>query len=468
VSIRSVTPGTAFTISAASTSLTNVDFRDITGAGAAAWTGTAVGNALGNSGITFTTPVTRYGVVAGNWSNTATWSTSSGGGGGSSVPLPQDAVILDGGSAAGSYVVDMPRLCADLTMTDFTRTFNVGTNTDIYGSYAGGTGMTLSGTSDITFRGRSSHTIGSAGKTFGGRVDFVAPGGTYTLTSALTCSRSFNPMTVHAGTFNDGGFALNLTADGFFTVQTTGSINFSGTTTLNATSAGNAWVFTGSGTVTHTGTIVLAVASTNSRTFAGGGKTYGTLTYTVAGSTGALVITGQNTFATINFSDVTNARTLTLPTSSGITITGTFNVNGTSGKLMTVTGDVTKASGTVSCDYLSLSSSDAAGGAAFYAGANSTNGGSNTGWIFTAPPAATGATGDSAGRSLNRLAGTTGLDAQGAANVWAGTVGKDLVGALNTKAGGTRLEYNGVCQLLASQLGGTTGLDAQGSLASIP
>jgi hypothetical protein len=37
-------------------------------------------------------------------------------------------------------------------------------------------------------------------------------------------------------------------------------------------------------------------------------------------------------------------------------------------------------------DYLSISQSIATGGAAWYAGANSTDGGNNTGWIFSAAP----------------------------------------------------------------------------------
>jgi hypothetical protein len=459
--LASTADGTARTITAAAVTLVNCDFQDITGAGAGSWSGTSVGNALGNSGITFTTPVTRYGVVAGNFSSTATWSTSTGGAGGASVPLCHDTVVLDASSAAGTYTNDMPRACADLTCTGFTRTLSNSVTTRIYGSVTLGSGMTLSMASAVVLTGRGSTTLTSAGKVFGGTVQWSLITGTCTLGDAFATTGG---VTWDTGTFTDAGFSFTAQAVNVFSAGMT--INLTGTVTLTATSA-TPWTY-GAGTVNaSTATIVYSVASASSRIFQGGGKTYGTLTYTVAGSTGQLQITGQNTFGTINFSDITNARTLAMPTSSGTTVTGTFNVNGTSGKLMTVTGDLTKASGTVSCDYLSISNSDAAGGAAFYAGANSTNGGSNTGWIFTAAPN-TGSTGDSAGRSLNRLAGTTGLDAQGAANVWAGTVGKDLVGALNTKAGGTRLEYNGVCRLLASQLGGNSELDAQGALASIP
>lgn len=47
---------------------------------------------------------------------------------------------------------------------------------------------------------------------------------------------------------------------------------------------------------------------------------------------------------------------------------------------------LSKASGTVSSDYLSISNSTAMGGAAWFAGNNSIDGGSNSGWIFPAPP----------------------------------------------------------------------------------
>jgi hypothetical protein len=411
--------------------------------------------------------------AGGNWSADATWSTTSGGAADTTAPTAADEAIAN--AASGNIAVDTSGcVCRSLDCNGYTGTLtinassavNIGDATAPTGGRAlrlssgmtwagGGFGIGLVGTSAA-----GTMTIDMAGKTMTGTSVLKNNTGVYHLASAYTAG---SPLTITAGTFVDNGFAVSIST---FTTNG-GTLTATGVWSLTATGAVNIWNVSG-GTQNMTGsTIAVTAASASTRTFIGGGKTYDTLTYTVAGSTGQLTITGQNTFGTINFSDVTNARTLAMPTSSGTTVTGTFNVNGTSGKLMTVTGDLTKTAGTVSCNYLSISNSDAAGGAAFYAGANSTNGGSNTGWVFTAPPNA-GSVGDSAGRSLNRLAGTTGLDAQGAANVWAGTVGKDLVGALNTKAGGTRLEYNGVCQLLASQLGGTTGLDAQGSLASIP
>jgi len=71
-----------------------------------------------------------------------------------------------------------------------------------------------------------------------------------------------------------------------------------------------------------------------------------------------------------------------------------FNVSGTAGNLVTLQSTtsgtqftLSKASGTVSRDYLSIKDSNATGGATWYAGANSTNVSNNSGWTFTAPPA---------------------------------------------------------------------------------
>lgn len=93
-------PSNPCVLTAAAVSLTYVDFHNISGAGAAApFTGTSLGNRANNSGITFTTPVTRYWVGnGGNWNSTTHWSASSGGASGASVPLPQDTVIFDANS----------------------------------------------------------------------------------------------------------------------------------------------------------------------------------------------------------------------------------------------------------------------------------------------------------------------------------------------------------------------------------
>jgi hypothetical protein len=83
----------------------------------------------------------------------------------------------------------------------------------------------------------------------------------------------------------------------------------------------------------------------------------------------------------------------TILLSSAVTYTlDFFELSGTAGNLVTIDSTTnaahtfSKSSGVVDADYLSLEYSTATGGASWYAGANSTNVGNNTGWIFTAAP----------------------------------------------------------------------------------
>ena len=404
VLVTSGTVGTGYTITAAAVSLSNVDFMDITGAGAAApWTGTSIGDCGGISGITATTPVTRYGVVAGNWSNTATWSTSSGGSGGASVPLPQDTVILDASSAAGTYSVDMPRIGKDVICTGFVRTLNSSMGTtgfSLYGSLTLASGMTWTTASGpYQFRGRGTHTITTAGKTMadGGYAHSIqAPGGTYTLQDAWTGSTSCY-ISVFAGSFDSAGYAMSV-----FNFASTGTLTRAvtlgtSTITLNHTTANSGVTFSGSNMTVSaaSATFVYSAASATTRTFAGGGHTFGTLQYNVTASSGVLVISGSNTFSALI---VGTNRTLRLTSGTTTTVTtaaGLDGLTGTAGNLVTIDATtagvpalISVASGTVSIDYVSLKDNTATGGAAFYAGANSTNVSGNTGWTFTGPPSA--------------------------------------------------------------------------------
>jgi hypothetical protein len=100
--VRSNFLGTTRTLTcAAVASLTDIDFRDITIAGAAApVSGTRLGDCKGNTGITFAAGTDKYWNLAGggNWSSTA-WATSSGGAvSNDNFPLAQDTCLFEAGS----------------------------------------------------------------------------------------------------------------------------------------------------------------------------------------------------------------------------------------------------------------------------------------------------------------------------------------------------------------------------------
>jgi hypothetical protein len=105
------TPRT-ITLNGTLAALADVDFRDIVAAGTVAtpWTGTRLGNCLGNSNITFDASKTVYWNLAagGNWSATG-WALSSGGGVDvNNFPLAQDTAIIEdtGLNAAASITID--------------------------------------------------------------------------------------------------------------------------------------------------------------------------------------------------------------------------------------------------------------------------------------------------------------------------------------------------------------------------
>jgi hypothetical protein len=98
---------------------------------------------------------------------------------------------------------------------------------------------------------------------------------------------------------------------------------------------------------------------------------------------------GSNTF---NAFTINAPKTVTFTVSTTQTISS-FVATGSSGNVITINttsagtaATLSKSSGIVSCDWLSLKDSTATGGATFYAGANSTNVSGNTGWTFSAAP----------------------------------------------------------------------------------
>jgi hypothetical protein len=105
-----------------------------------------------------------------------------------------------------------------------------------------------------------------------------------------------------------------------------------------------------------------------------------------------MTITGSNTIT--NLSNGVAPTTFTFTSGTTTTIQN-FGISGSSGNLVTIGSTTTsahtlsKSSGNTNVDYLSISYSTATGGATWYAGANSTNGGNNTGWLFSSPTSVT-------------------------------------------------------------------------------
>jgi hypothetical protein len=407
--LRSNTIGTprTLTVGTLTAGAADIDFRDITIAGAAApISGTRFGDAKGNSGITFDAAKTVYYRQTGsaNWGATGSgsWSDTSGSAlDATKFPLAQDTAIFPAATypASGSTTTVNANYnigTIDMSLrTGNTMTLATGTTTpQIYGNWINGTGTTLTGTGTMTFAGRGSQTITSAGKTFTQNLTINTPGGSVALLDAfsLGVGSAFSHL---AGTFNAATYNVTSANNGSLAIASTGTL------TRTLAFGSGTWTSPGQGspaisivatglTITGTGTISLTAAV--AKTFAGGGLSYSGITLDQGGA-GTLTITGNNTFK-----DITNTYSATGATSIALgattqTLTNPWTATGAATRVLTVSGTSAASPGTLifsgsgtaaNVDYLNISNVRAYDLVnEWYAGPNSTNSGS-LGWYFVA------------------------------------------------------------------------------------
>lgn len=289
---------------------------------------------------------------------------------------------------SGTYALTLNNNYRNVSFTGFAGTLGNQART-VYGDWTISTGMTLSaGANTLTFAATSGNkTITSNGKTFDFPVTFNGVGGTWVLQDNLTVGAT-RVVTHTNGTLDLSGKTLNSGVR-YLTAVGTKNLTFNGGTLLcsqaNTTAFNNAQP-TGFTTTAGTGVGKISMSAATAKTFVGGGSTYNcTLSNDGAG---ALTISGNNTFTTL--ANGVQPTTFTFTSGTTTTITN-WNISGTAGNLVTIGSTTTSqhtlsdASGIVNANYLSISYSNATGGATWYAGANSTDGGNNTGWIFSGP-----------------------------------------------------------------------------------
>jgi len=330
---------------------------------------------------------------AGSWTTASTtnWSLTSGGASGASVPSASDNVFFD---QVGTYTVTVtgPLTCLDFTVSAGLVTFTPssgGQAITISGSLslASGTVGTWNSNFNSTFNATTTKTITTNGESIG-NVTFDGVGGTWTLGSALTTPQNFD---LTNGTFSTSASNYAVTCSQFIS-------NNSNTRTLNVNAStfnisSGSWTCTTATnlTVSGSGATVSMNGSVIVKTFAGGGANWGAITLNQGGST-RLTISGSNTFANISNSyNATGATSIRFTSGTTQTVTS-FTAEGTSGKVLTIdsttpgtAATLSKASGTVSVNYVSIQDSTATGGATWNVDSNSTDVSGNTGWIF-APP----------------------------------------------------------------------------------
>jgi hypothetical protein len=368
--------------------VTDVDFRDIriTGAGGTL-TGTRIGDLGGNVGITFSTPKNCYRIGAGNWSDDQ-WSDTSGGSVSTDFfPLAQDTAVFDESTSAATtqaFTSTIPYAgSVDMSARTSSLNLNILTTLNIYGDWKFGSGINMTGASTITFSGRNTQVITSAGKVFSGNVAVSSFGGTVELADALSVGT--RTLSVTNGTFDTKGYNVTIgsLSSSYSTVREirlgASTVTLSGATPVTFTTSTNLTFDAG------TSSIVLSAGSLN-----GGGQTFYDVSFTST-SDGTSSILQSNTF---------NSLSITAPASAGLrqvsfagdqTITGTLTVAGTSAtRRISLSSNLvgttrTLTVGTLSaddCDFRDITiAGTAAGGSPTRAG----DCGGNSGVTFPAP-----------------------------------------------------------------------------------
>lgn len=347
--------GTARTLTVGTwTTKTDVDFRDITAAGASApWSGTRFGNCGGNTNITFPAAKTVYWNLAGtnNWDGTG-WATTSGGTPASTnFPLAQDTCVFDDAGAVTS-VNALSYNIGTINMSSRTSAMTFqGVTYNLYGSFTIGSGVTLGALGGLRCFGRGTQTLTTTGKVFAGSILVNAPGGTVVLADSLVTSAN---LSLTQGTLNLNNNTL--------TCATQASIGSSAPATLAAgtgtvvvtalTSQGFVVIATGIN-LTVTGTPVIRVSYTGSNaisTSISGFTEANAISCEFTAGTYPLAFLNSEVVRNVNFTGyagtLTTSGTSTifgnLTLSTGMSLasgTGTVNMGATSGtKTITTSG----------------------------------------------------------------------------------------------------------------------------------
>jgi hypothetical protein len=242
-----------------------------------------------------------------------------------------NAVSIGVTSGFGAVTITTNHAVKNLNFTGFTGSLVSGNRT-IYGSLTFGSGMTATdGTGVYTFASTLvQQNITTNGVTLGGPIT-VNGTQTIQLQDALTLN-STRTFTLTAGTLDLNNKTLTT---GFFSSSNSNQrqIAFGSSGQIYVIGSGStAWNTTTSTNLTVTGITggTIHMTSSSAKTFAGGGLSYPRLNQ---GGTGALTVSGNNTFNDMTNSVQPTTITFTAGTNNSFT---QFNVGGSSGNLVTI------------------------------------------------------------------------------------------------------------------------------------
>ena len=378
--------GAGVTITANAASASYVDFQNIQFAGTAApLTGTSLGNIKRNSGITFTAAKTVYfkGSSGAGWISSNVWATSSGGAGSdANYPLAQDTVIYDDNSQPSGATFDIQPFYTygivwSGNLSFASRTLPVSLQNGIFSTVSN---VTLSSAvSTVTIGGRVTcfnNTPITITMPTGFGVQWLevnCDGSEVTISGSISIT---NYLQLTAGTLKIGSSTITFTGSAYLQMPygiSPMEIN-TGSGVLDFQSTGNSGTLIDANsftvvTIGGSGTIKSSNGTTSVKTINIPAGSTCSATIDQAGP-GPLLIQNGGTFQNItNSYSATAATAVRLGANQTYTFTS-FNLSGSSGKLCTLTcttgrASIRKASGL------------------WYMGLNSTNGGNNSGLVFT-------------------------------------------------------------------------------------
>lgn len=276
----------------------------------------------------------------------------------------------------------------NINFTGFSGTWNSVVTVFLYGDLTLSAGMTLNASTNVIqfLSTTTTQKLTSAGKTIDIPLQKIGVGGTLELQDNLTMG-STKTFTLTSGTLDLKGSTLS--ASTFATSNSnTRALAFGTNGGLTLSGSGTAFNAATGTNLTTSGTGTISLTSGSAKTFAGGGRSYPTLNQ---GGSGALTVSGSNTF--INITNTVQPATISLTAGTTTTVTD-FDVSGTAGNLITLNSTsagsratLTDSGGINSVSYVDIKDIAATGYGEWQA--YTTNGnvdsGNNVGWVFTEP-----------------------------------------------------------------------------------
>ncbi|MFT3908388.1 MAG: hypothetical protein QM737_03105 [Ferruginibacter sp.] len=431
ITITTESPGYTTTIvhPAGNVNCSYVVLRDINATGGANFTASNSTDLGNNTGWIFNAAVPQHFYWignSGNWDDVNHWSLTSGGTSAGCAPGQYDNVFFDGNSFSSAsqtvYVALSTASCKNMDWTGVTNTpsfestspFNV---LNIFGSVKFVPAMNMNFGSVINFEATEpGQTITSGGQVFKREISFNGTNGEWTLQDALNCDTSIF--------FNNGTLTTNnqtVTASDITTFSYNTRVLNMGSSVFNLDRA-QAWMIFGANLTINSGTSVINL-SNDMATFMNyaqdiytfynvnfTGPTSGTIfgsahfnnvnflhagiindscRFHVATFNGDGDILHDNVYDDLHFSA---GHTYHLWDHRTQTINGTFDAQGTCGKLITITSYtpdsaafIKKLSGAINVAYVAMRDIHTIGAAIFTA-SGSADLGNNAGWTFNTPP----------------------------------------------------------------------------------